>query len=159
MAEPNSPVCCPPFDPGPWDEKTIHWEGKRFVQDRVRCFLHIPLNFGGVMRRNMARIEAAGAVADEVIVLDDNVSLWASNVYIGVARDVPGANMVTLSGTFLGKVFEGPYSNTYKWMRQMREFVARQGKQIKHEYTFYTTCPKCAKKYGKNYVVMLAQVY
>jgi hypothetical protein len=25
-------------------------------------------------------------------------------------------------------------------------------------YFFYTTCPKCAKKYGKNYVVILAQI-
>ncbi|MGE5758418.1 MAG: hydrolase [Sideroxydans sp.] len=25
-------------------------------------------------------------------------------------------------------------------------------------YFYYTTCPKCAKKYGKNYVVILAEV-
>jgi len=25
-------------------------------------------------------------------------------------------------------------------------------------YWYYTTCPKCAKKYGKNYVVPLDQV-
>ena len=25
-------------------------------------------------------------------------------------------------------------------------------------YFFYTTCPKCAKYYGKNYVVLVAQV-
>jgi hypothetical protein len=25
-------------------------------------------------------------------------------------------------------------------------------------YCYYTTCPKCAKKYGKNYVVLLAKV-
>ncbi len=25
-------------------------------------------------------------------------------------------------------------------------------------FNYYTTCPKCAKKYGKNYVVILAQV-
>jgi hypothetical protein len=24
-------------------------------------------------------------------------------------------------------------------------------------YQWYTTCPKCAKKYGKNYVVIIAQ--
>jgi hypothetical protein len=23
---------------------------------------------------------------------------------------------------------------------------------------WYTTCPKCAKKYGKNYVVILAEI-
>ncbi|MGD9980573.1 MAG: hydrolase [Hyphomonadaceae bacterium] len=25
-------------------------------------------------------------------------------------------------------------------------------------YLFYTTCPKCAKAYGKNYVVAVAQL-
>ena len=25
-------------------------------------------------------------------------------------------------------------------------------------YMWYTTCPKCAKKYGKNYVVILSEV-
>lgn len=25
-------------------------------------------------------------------------------------------------------------------------------------YVFYTTCPKCAREYGKNYVVILAEV-
>jgi hypothetical protein len=27
----------------------------------------------------------------------------------------------------------------------------------KKTYCYYTTCPRCAKKYGKNYVVLLAQ--
>jgi hypothetical protein len=53
--------CCPPFDPQPWNETTLRWEGKRFVKDRVRSFLHIPLNFGGVMRRNMKAVEALDA--------------------------------------------------------------------------------------------------
>jgi hypothetical protein len=25
-------------------------------------------------------------------------------------------------------------------------------------YMWYTTCPKCAKKYGKNYVTIIAQI-
>jgi hypothetical protein len=29
---------------------------------------------------------------------------------------------------------------------------------MKKEYMWYTTCPKCAKKYGKNYVVVVGQV-
>ena len=48
MSELDAVECCPPFKPEPWDEKTITWENKRFVKDRVRSFLHIPLNFGGV---------------------------------------------------------------------------------------------------------------
>lgn len=29
---------------------------------------------------------------------------------------------------------------------------------IKEVYMWYTTCPKCAKKYGKNYVVVIGEI-
>jgi len=158
MCANDADVCCPQFDPEPWDEKEITWQDKKFVKDRVRSFLHVPLNFGAVMKRNMTRIEAAGAESDEVIVLSDENSLWGADVYIAVTADVPNATMASLSGTFLSKVFEGPYQNVRKWMQATKDFVAARGKEIRKLYCFYTTCPKCAKKYGKNYVVILAQV-
>jgi len=40
----------------------------------------------------------------------------------------------------------------------MNAFVQDQGKDVQKLYRYYTTCPKCAKKYGKHYVVILAQV-
>ena len=36
--------------------------------------------------------------------------------------------------------------------------VAEQNETLKKMFFYYTTCPKCAKAYGKNYVVLLAQV-
>jgi hypothetical protein len=150
--------CCPKFEPAPWDDKLVTWEKKLFLQDRVRSFLHMPLNFGAVMKRSMATIEAAGACADEMIVLSDESSLWGADVYIAISKDIPGAKTTTLSGTFLAKVFEGPYRNMRNWMAEMTSFVASKGKAAQRLYFFYTTCPKCAKKYGKNYVVILAQV-
>ncbi|MBN2476841.1 MAG: hypothetical protein JXB62_19700 [Pirellulales bacterium] len=151
-------TCCPPFEPGPWDETEITWENKRFIKDRVRSFFHIPLNFASVMQRSVGLIEAADALPEEMIVLCDENSLWGADVYIDVTRDVPEAEMATISGTFLSKVFEGPYKNVGQWMRQMSEYVKAQGKDLKKMYCYYTTCPKCAKQYGKNYVVLLAQV-
>ena len=62
MSTDRAEQCCPPFDPEPWDEQQITWEEKKFVKDRVRSFLHIPLNFGGVMKRNAALIEAGSAL-------------------------------------------------------------------------------------------------
>ena len=150
--------CCPKFAPEPWDEKEITWEGKQFIKDRVRSFLHIPLNFGAVMRRSMAAIEAADAMPEEMIVLSDENSLWGADVYVAVSKDVPGAAMASLSGTFLSKVYEGPYKDVGKWAKQMMEYVKAAGKELKKLYFYYTTCPKCAKKYGKNYVVLLAEV-
>lgn len=158
MSVEETDECCPRFDREPWDEKELTWESRRFVKDRVRSLLHIPLNFGGVMIRNMAAMESAGAVPEIPVVLSDENSLWGADVYIEVTRDIPGANMVTLSGTFLSKVFEGPYRDMRKWIGEMKAFVQGKGRQIQKLYFFYTTCPKCAKKYGKNYVAILARV-
>jgi hypothetical protein len=66
--------------------------------------------------------------------------------------------MATISGTFLTKVFEGPYQNMGKWIKEMDAYVKAKGKENKKLYSYYTTCPKCAKAYGKNYVVLLAQI-
>jgi NMD protein affecting ribosome stability and mRNA decay len=44
-------------------------------------------------------------------------------------------------------------------MVQRFESIAKiKGLTIKKEYLWYTTCPKCAKKYGKNYVAVVGQV-
>lgn len=56
------------------------------------------------------------------------------------------------------KVFEGPYKDMGKWIRDMNSFVASKGKTAKKMFFYYTTCPKCAKVYGKNYVVILSEV-
>ena len=158
MSHDTNEECCPRFDPEPWEEKELLWEDRRFIKDRVRSFLHIPLNFGSVMKRNCAKIDEADAQPDEMIVLSDENSLWGADVYIRVSKDVPGATMATLSGTFLSKVFEGPYSQMSRWIGEMNAFVKEKGKEPKKLYFFYTTCPKCAKKTGKNYVVIFAQV-
>ena len=158
MTKSNPDECCPRFDPEPWDGKELRWQDKRFVKDRVASFLHIPLNFGVVMKRNVGQIEAAGASPETMVVLSDENSLWGADVYIEVTKDIPGANMASISGTFLCKVFEGPYRNMRKWIEEMKTFVQRKGRSLHKLYFFYTTCPKCAKKYGKNYVAILAQV-
>ncbi len=150
--------CCPRFNPEPWQEKEVTFDDKLFLKDSVRSFLHIPLNFGGVMIKNMAKIEAVDALSPETLVLSDEKSMWKSDIYIAVTKEVPDAEMVRLSGTFLTRAFEGPYKNMSKWIKEMQEFVGSRGKETKKLYFFYTTCPKCAKVYGQNYIVLLAQV-
>lgn len=108
--------------------------------------------------RNMALIEKANAKAPYQLMLWDEKSLWVSSIFIDVAKDVPGAKMATISGTFLTKVFEGPYKNAGKWAKEMAEYVQKKGKTLKKLYFSYTTCPRCAKAYGKNYVVIFAGI-
>ena len=150
--------CCPRFDPEPWDEKEITWEDKLFIKDRVKSFLHIPLNYGKVMARNMEKIKTVDALTPEPLMLSDENSLWGADIYIAVSKDVPDSQMQNISGTFPTKVFEGPYKDAGKWAKQMTQYVTDKGKQFKKLYFFYTTCPRCAKHYGKNYTVMVAQI-
>jgi hypothetical protein len=154
----KSTGCCEPFNPEPWQDKEIIWKDKIFVKDHVTSFLHIPLNMGERIIKNMELIEKVNAKAPQQLMLTDEKSLWGADIYIDVSRDVPGAQMTALSGTFLTKVFEGPYQNIGEWAQEMKEYVENKGGKLKKLYFSYTTCPKCAKAYGKNYVVLFAQI-
>jgi len=158
----NQPVkstgCCEPFDPEPWQDKEITWSNKPFIKDHITALFHIPLNFGAKVVKNMGLIKAAGAEAKYQLMLTDENSPWGADIYIDVSKEVPGAQMAALSGTFLTKVFEGPYRNAGAWAKEMQEYVKSKGKELKKLYFFYTTCPRCAKAYGKNYIVLFAQV-
>ena len=39
-----------------------------------------------------------------------------------------------------------------------KAFPLRKGWEAQKLFMWCTTCPKCAKKYGKNYVVLVAEV-
>lgn len=158
----NQPIkptgCCDLFNPEPWQDKEITWKDKIFVKDHVTSFLHIPINMGKKVVKNMELIEKANAKASQQLMLTDEKSLWGADIYIDVSKEVLNAQMSTLSGTFITKVFEGPYQNAGKWANEMKEYVENKGKKLKKLYFSYTTCPKCAKAYGKNYVVLFAQI-
>lgn len=158
LYEKSETGCCPRFDPEPWHEKEIVWKNKLFLRDKVTSFFHVPLNFGQVIVKNMEKIKAADALTPKPLMLSDENSLFGSDIYIAVKKDVPGAKMEKLSGKFLTKAFEGSYESIGYWVKEMHEYVKAKGKKMKKMYFFYTTCPKCAKYYGKNYIVILAQV-
>ena len=77
---------------------------------------------------------------------------------VNVDKEVPGAENVVLSGKFYSKVYEGPFKNTGKWCKDFGTIAKSKGLNCKKMYLWYTTCPKCAKKYGKNYVVIMSPV-
>ena len=99
--------CCPRFNPEVWEEKEITWQDNLFVKDHIRSFLHIPLNFGKVVTKNTELIKAADAITPASLMLSDESSLWGSDVYIAVSKEVPQAKNVRISGTFLTKVLKG----------------------------------------------------
>jgi hypothetical protein len=113
---------------------------------------------GARVTHNQRLIDAAKAAPAQPLMLTDERSPWTSDLYIDVARPVPGAEMTTLSGTFLTKVYEGPYRDAGKWAADMRQHVEGKQQQLEKLYFAYTTCPRCAKAYGKNYVVLFAKL-
>jgi effector-binding domain-containing protein len=154
--------CCPVFDPTPWDQKSHEWKDKLFICDSIPQFLHMPLpsTMGKVIGRMWKKAEDAGAAPEgkDFLLLAYDPSPWKSILYMSVTREVPGADNVKLTGSFVSKVYDGPYSSVPKYIKDMLQYVSGLGKQVKRFYFYYTTCPKCAKKHGHNYIVSLAEV-
>ena len=158
MVTMDNDECCTQFDPEPWDGKVIEWENKKFIKDKVLTLFHIPINFGSVITRLTQKVENAQASMPDYLCLSDHTSRWNMNLYMAVDKNIPNVENVILSGKFLSKVYEGPYKDTGKWCDDFQGYAQEQGFKILKWYMWYTTCPKCAKKYGKNYVVIVGQV-
>jgi len=139
--------CCEPFEPKLWDSKEIVWKDKKFIKDQVLTVFYIPVNFGAVMTRATKKIEEAGGRVSGGLVLSESVSKWKMDVYLAVDKEIAEAENVKISGKFISKVYEGEFKEMGKWMAE----------QPKSRYVWYTTCPKCAKVYGKNYVVIFRE--
>ncbi len=154
----SNPICCPEFDPNHWDDQTFAWENKLFIKDKVFTLFYMPMNFGKVMKRCDEKVTKAVATIPENVCLSDHTSKWNMDLYLAVDKEVPDAENTTLSGKYYSKVYEGPFQDTEKWMKDFEGIVESDGHNLMKSYLWYTTCPKCAKKYGKNYVVVVGQI-
>ena len=162
MDTPAYSPCCPPFDTTPWHEKEFVWNDKLFIKDSIPTFFHIPWPpmIAKLMGKMWKKAEEASAAPDmkDFLCLAFDPSPWRSEYYIYVTKDVPGIENIRISGQFVTKVFDGPYSSAPKWIKEMDAYTESLGKKTIKNYFFYTSCPKCAKHYGHNYVVAFAQV-
>lgn len=155
----NPTGCCPRFKPEGWDDQDLHFRDKLFVRAKTKSLMHVPTNMGRVFSKTFKAIEEADAYDDrQFIVLSHDLSPWSAEHFFAVERDVPGAETVRLTGDYHTKVFEGPYKNAPKWQKELKSDLAARGEAPEETYFFYTTCPKCAKVYGKNYVVSIAKI-
>lgn len=155
----NTTGCCPKFNPEGWDGQELHFENKPFVRATTRSAMHVPINMGAVFSRVQSHIENAGAYdPHDMIVLSQDTSAWQGEHFFSVTKPVPDEEMTELSGDFITKVFEGPYREARQWYEEMRELVKARDGTPGDVYFFYTTCPKCAKAYGRNYVVGVARL-
>lgn len=151
--------CCPPFDSAPWDGVNHRWTRKLFIKDKVRQIFHIPVRMGVVVDRMWKKVQAAGAApADsDFLLLAYDPSPWISELYMTVTRNVPDAEMAELTGEFFSKVYDGPYNHVPRWLAATDKILSQTGKKAIRHYFHFTTCPRCAKIYGHNYVIDFAQ--
>jgi hypothetical protein len=102
----------------------------------------------------------AGAAPDmkDFLLLAYDPTPFKSEFFMTVTKEVPGAENFKLSGTFVSKVFDGPYRAVPRWVRELDVYLRSQGQAAGKYYFYFTYCPKCAKSYGHNYCVAFAQV-
>ena len=154
--------CCPKFNPEPWDEKTHEWKDKLFIKETLPQLFHMPLPWmiGRMIQRMWKKAKDAGAAPEkeDFLWLAYDPSPWKSEHYIHVTKEIPNAENVEISGTYVSKVFDGRYNQVPEWVKQMDKYLEENGKKAKKYYFYFTTCPKCAKKYGHNYVVTFAEI-
>lgn len=155
--------CCPEFRTKQWDRKTFNWKQKKFIKDSLPTFFHIPyppMISQKITRMYQAMDETAGAAPkkEDTLILFRDPSAFRSEIYLSVAKEVPGENNVNISGEFAARVFDGDYNAVPKFIKEMEKYLTELGKKAKDYYVHYAYCPGCAKKFGHNYMIIFAQV-
>lgn len=153
----EKPECCPKFDPAPWDGKVFKWKDKKFIKDHVSTIFYMPVNFGGVMQKFNNLLKENKEISTEIC-LSEHTSKWKMNVYLEVNNEIPGAENIELTGNYVSKAYEGPFRDVSDWQKDFKYWCNTKDYKISRTYMWYTTCPKCAKKYGKNYTVIFGEI-
>jgi hypothetical protein len=155
--------CCPKFNPEKWDKKTFNWKRKLFIKESVPQLFHIPFppTIGKKITKMMNLATKENKVPkkrDEILMLFNELSLFKSEILVSVTESVPGANNVSLSGTFMVRAYEGDFKDVPKCMKDMEKYLEKNGKKADKYYIHYAYCPKCTKKFGHNYVTIFAKI-
>ncbi|WP_422080970.1 hydrolase [Ulvibacterium sp.] len=155
--------CCPTFDSEKWDGKTFKWDHKKFIKASVPTLFHIPLPpmIGKKITKMVKLAEEAQKLAkdeEDILLLFMDPNAFKSDIFLSVTGTVPNTKNTTLSGTFVSKVFDGPFNSVPKFMKQMDSYLDTSGEKAKNYYVHYAYCPKCAKEKGHNYMVLFAEV-
>ena len=155
--------CCPLFHPKKWNGKTFNWENKPFIKASVPTLFHVPFQkmLGKKITELMQKAETSKKLeenTEDVLLLFNDPHAFKSDIYLSVTDDVPNAKNKKISGTFMAKVFDGPYKAIPKFIKKMDTYLKDQNKKAKDYYIHYSYCPKCAEKFGHNYMVLFAEI-
>ena len=109
----------------------------------------------------MEQVEGWDALDEDLrdtLLLFHDPHAFKTELLLSVTREVPGADNIELSGTFMAKVYDGPFKAVPRFMKEMKSYVKSQEKEVKDYYVHYAYCPKCALKSGHNYMVFFAKI-
>lgn len=155
--------CCPEFNPERWDTKTFEWKDKHFLKESVPLLFHIP--YPPMIKKKIMKMckiaEESKTVLqnkEDILVLFTDPHPFKSEIYMSVSEPVQSANNADISGTFITKVFDGPYNAIPKYIKEMDNYLSEEGKKANKYYVHYAYCPKCAKESGHNYMILFAKI-
>lgn len=157
-------ICCPKFNPEPWEGTTHDWNDKPFLTATMPVIFHIPLPWviNKTIRRLWERAQEYSIAADvnDFLMLCQDPSPWKSRFFLAVTGGHPDVDddIVRISGKFISKVFDGPYKDMPKYINEINDWLSAEGKVAKEFFFYCTTCPKCAPIHGHNYIVIFARV-
>ena len=154
----DNETCCPEFEPTRWDDKIFEWNNKKFIRESVFTIFYVPIGFGATMKKLDEMVRKYERTIPDFLCLSDHTSKWNMDIYLAVDKEIPDLDNAAMNGKFFSKVYEGAYRNTGKWCKDFEAAAESRNMTIKKQYMWYTTCPKCAKKYGKNYVVIMGEI-
>jgi hypothetical protein len=161
--ETQNQECCPKFNVEQWDKKTFVWENKLFLKESISTLFHIPfppMIGKKVMKMHSLAQNFKATIQDksEALILFRDPSAFRSEIYYSVTKEVKGANNTMISGSFVAGVFDGSYNSIPKFIKEMNTYLGKNGQTAKDYYVHYAYCPKCAKAYGHNYMILFALV-
>lgn len=161
--ETQNQECCPKFEVEKWDKKTFTWKNKPFLQETISTFFHIPLPSS--IGKKVTKMHALAQKSDvtipdksEALILFRDPTAFKSEIYYSVTKAVDGANNLVISGSFVARVFDGPYNSVPKFIKKMEIYLKERNQTAKDFYIHYAYCPKCAKEYGNNYMILFALI-
>ena len=75
---------------------------------------------------------------------------------MSLTAEVPGGRNEKFTGTFHSRVFEGRYGDIIKFVNQTEQSLDANKMIAKKHYIYFPNCPKFARKYGHNYIVIVS---
>ncbi len=158
--KPAAEQCCPNVNLSKWNMREWQWKDKPFYVVKYATFFRMPLNMSGVFSKGMKEIKDSYATPEPKIWLAKDTGLFGAKMLFQVNRAIKGdSNIEWLSGRFVSRGFQGPYSQMGNYIRVFTEQVKQKYKREPIElYAWYTNCPRCAKKQGGPKTVLIAMV-